>query len=267
MSEPKPAPSTPAATVVEALAAIMGELGGIEKLTSAERQRRGLGGGEGGISYAYRGVDQIAAAVQPLLAKHGVVVVPFVTASEVKEIQVNNRPWSDTFVTVKWAVYGPNGSMVEACTEGWGRDNSDKGYNKAMTGAFKNLLLRLLCIGDPDDDTDGTTWERDSASDRPRAATSIQDNGPRTAASDRERTRADIEGPREITPAQEVAALFSTLDADTKKIVSTHAKDNLGVGNVMRSGDKAADLLVFIQLTAGTTPEPTADELGLEALQ
>jgi len=255
MSEPKPAPSTPAATVVEALAAIMGELGGIEKLTSAERQRRGLGGGDGGISYAYRGVDQIAAAVQPLLAKHGVVVVPFVTASEVKEIQVNNRPWSDTFVTVKWAVYGPNGSMVEACTEGWGRDNSDKGYNKAMTGAFKNLLLRLLCIGDPDDDTDGITHERDAAGDRPRAA------------SDRDRARADIEGPRELSPAQEVAALFSTLDADTKKIVSTHAKDNLGVGNVMRSGDKADDLLAFIQLTAGSTPEPTADELGLEALQ
>ncbi len=28
-----------------------------------------------------------------------------------------------------------------------------------MTGAYKNLLLRLLCIGDPADDTDGHTAE------------------------------------------------------------------------------------------------------------
>jgi hypothetical protein len=97
-----------------------------------------------------------------LLAKHGVVLAPFVTDSETREITINNKPWSDTTVRVKWAVCGPNGSRIEACTEGWGRDNSDKGVNKAMTGAFKNLLLRLLCIGDPADDTDGTTHERDA---------------------------------------------------------------------------------------------------------
>jgi hypothetical protein len=41
-----------------------------------------------------------------------------------------------------------------ARTEGLGEDNADKGINKAMTGAYKNLLLRILCIGDPQDDTD-----------------------------------------------------------------------------------------------------------------
>ena len=49
-----------------------------------------------------------------------------------------------------------------ATTEGLGRDNSDKGYNKASTAAFKNLLLRLLCIGDPRDDTDGHVVELDT---------------------------------------------------------------------------------------------------------
>lgn len=242
MPEAKPVEVKPANSVVEALAAIIGEVGGIEKLTPAERQRRGMGGGETGISYAYRGIDQITAAVQPLLSKHGVVMVPFVTASEVKEIQVNNRPWSDTFVTVKWSIYGPNGSMIEACTEGWGRDNSDKGYNKAMTGAFKNLLLRLLCIGDPDDDTDGTTHERDAGSTQPRAA-----------------VRPADDGPREVTPAQELAALFSTLDPDTKKTVNAHAKE-LGVTNVMRAGDKAGDLLAYIKLLGDSTTEAEPEQ-------
>lgn len=153
--------------VTAALAAVMAELGGIEKLTAAERARRGMGGGDQGVAYAYRGIDQIAAQVQPLLAKHGVVIVPTSTTSTVKEIIVNNRPWTDTFIRIEWLVAGPNGTSLQACSEGQGRDNSDKGINKATTSAFKNLLLRLLCIGDPTDDTDGHTHEADMARPAP----------------------------------------------------------------------------------------------------
>ena len=35
-----------------------------------------------------------------------------------------------------------------------GRDNSDKGVNKAMTQAYKYMLLQVLCIGDRKDDAD-----------------------------------------------------------------------------------------------------------------
>jgi hypothetical protein len=149
-------------TVAAALAAVMGELGGIEKLTPEERRRRGLSSGEKGVTYAYRGIDQIAAAAQPLLAKHGVILVPEVVDIQVEKITVNNNPWTDTMLTVRWTIAGP-GEALHACTAGLGRDNSDKGVNKAMTGAFKNLLLRLLCIGDPDDDTDGHTHIADAA--------------------------------------------------------------------------------------------------------
>lgn len=151
-----------ATDVTAALAAVMSELGGIEKLTAAERARRGMGGGDQGVNYAYRGIDQIAAQVQPLLAKHGVVIVPMSTSSTVKEITVNSRPWTDTFIRIEWLIAGPNGTALNACSEGQGRDNSDKGINKATTSAFKNLLLRLLCIGDPADDTDGHTAEADA---------------------------------------------------------------------------------------------------------
>jgi hypothetical protein len=139
----------------------MGELGGIGKLTSEERRRRGLGGGDGGagVSYAYRGIDQIAAAVQPLLAKHEVVIVPTSTESKVVDITVNQKPWTDTSIRIEWTIAGPNDTYLKACSEGQGRDNSDKGINKAFTSAYKNLLLRLLAIGDPDEDADNQRHE------------------------------------------------------------------------------------------------------------
>lgn len=161
-------------SVSAALAAVMGEIGGIAKMTPEQRRKAGLGGGdERGISYAYRGIDQIAAAVQPLLAKHGVVIVPQVTSYDVREIIVNQKPWTDTTVTVQWQIFGPAGDPIHAATIGLGRDNSDKGANKAITQAFKNLLLRLLCIGDPEDDVDGHTHERDAAPNPDEVARSL----------------------------------------------------------------------------------------------
>jgi len=143
--------------VITALHAVMAEVGGIEK-------KKGNNEEGGGINYKFRGIDAISQAAQPLLGKHGVVIVPKVVEQTIVDITVNRNPWTDTFVTVEWTLYGPGGvdDRIVAETTGIGRDNSDKGVNKAMTGAFKNLLLRILCIGDPQDDTDGHTHETDA---------------------------------------------------------------------------------------------------------
>lgn len=159
--------------VVAAIARVMTELGGIDKLSPADRQARGMGGGDTGIKYAYRGIDQIAGAAQPLLGKYGVVIVPSVIESKVEQIVVNDRPWTDTWVRVHWIIYGPGGinDHIGGVTEGLGRDNADKGANKAMTSAAKNLLLRLLMIGDSNDDSDGHTYERDQVDTGPQPLT------------------------------------------------------------------------------------------------
>jgi hypothetical protein len=140
--------------VIAALARVEAEVGGIEKKR----------GGEGGVKYPFRGIDAISQSAQPLLGKYGVVMVPTVENHVVDDITVGGKPWTDTTVTVLWRIYGPGGvdDMIECRTVGYGRDNADKGMNKAMTGAFKNVLLRVLCIGDPQDDTDGHTHERDN---------------------------------------------------------------------------------------------------------
>lgn len=170
-------PSTPAPTVepqarptnvVAALAAITAELGPIEKLTPAQRRQRGMmtgGDDERGIKYAYRGVDQIAAELQPLLGEYGVAIVPRVASHDVTDIEVGGKPWTSHTVLVHWSIYGPGGigDMIEATTIGEGRDNSDKGVNKATTAAYKNLLLRMFSIGDPSEDPDVERHETSAA--------------------------------------------------------------------------------------------------------
>lgn len=161
----------PPTNVIAAIARVEAEIGGIEKLTRQERQRRGMHAdtGDKGVSWAYRGIDQIAQAAQPLLGRYGVVIVPTVTRHVVDEITINNNPWTDTTVFVKWKIYGPGGvtDKITSRTIGLGRDNSDKGFNKAMTNAYKNLLLRLLSIGDPKDDQDHTAYDQPDRNSAP----------------------------------------------------------------------------------------------------
>jgi len=143
--------------VVAALARVQAEIGGI-----AKKRKTPEPGESGGLKYPFRGIDAVTSAAQPLFGKYGIVIVPNVDSHVVDDIMVNSKPWTDTTVTVTWLIAGPNGTTLTARTVGLGRDNSDKGYAKAMTQAYKNLVLRMLTIGDPDDDTDGITHERDN---------------------------------------------------------------------------------------------------------
>lgn len=135
--------------VGQALAAVIAELPGIGK---GDRSPEG---------YQYRGIEAITKHVQPLLAKHGVVFIPKATVNEVRPSPAMKEGWQDVYMTVEWTIVGPDGSTLLAQTQGIGRDRADKGANKAMTQAFKYLLLDVLCIADAKDDADGQTYEHD----------------------------------------------------------------------------------------------------------
>lgn len=136
-------------SVVQALASVMAELPNIGK---GDRSPEG---------YQYRGIEAVTKHVQPLLAKHGVVISPKATITDVRPSPAMKDGWQDVFMSVEWTITGPDGSTIEAQTTGIGRDRSDKGANKAQTQAFKYLLLHLLCIADGKDDSDGVTYEHD----------------------------------------------------------------------------------------------------------
>lgn len=145
--------------VHQALAAVMAELPAIGKTDKQSHE-----------GYMFRGIEAVTRHVQPLLAKHGVVIVPDARITEVKPAPAMKDGWQDVIMHVDWTIYGPDGSCVKAATTGIGRDKSDKGANKAQTQAFKYLLLHLLCIADSKDDADAHTYEHDRADGATEAA-------------------------------------------------------------------------------------------------
>jgi hypothetical protein len=141
-----PQQATEAVPVQVALARIMGELPAIGKDDKAPAN---MGG------YAYRGIELITRHLQPLLAKHGVVIIPEVIERHTEHAPDARPAWQDTYLVVRWHIVGPDGSTLVACTHGVGRDHTDKGTNKAQTQAYKYLLMHLFCIADAKDDVDG----------------------------------------------------------------------------------------------------------------
>lgn len=138
-------PFDPAPNVIQALARVMDELPGIGK---TEQSPQG---------YAYRGIEQITQHAQPLFAKHGVVLAPHaVEWRETVNLTINGRPWTEEKMIIHYRCYGPGGALdyIDIEVPSAGRDNADKGPQKAMTAAYKYALLQTLCISDAKDDVD-----------------------------------------------------------------------------------------------------------------
>lgn len=140
-------------TVQAAVSAVMAEMPNIGKNDKSAE------------GYSYRGIEAVTKHVQPLLAKHGLVIVPEATITNVVPSPAMKDGWTDVFMDVAWTITGPDGSTLRARTQGIGRDRADKGANKAQTQAFKYLLLHLLCIADGKDDADAHTYENDRQDD------------------------------------------------------------------------------------------------------
>lgn len=169
----------PARNVIEALARVAAELPGIGKDSHAAPDQGG---------YAYRGIEAITQAAQPLLAKHGVVFVPAVQLWTRDEVRVgkDQKLWHDELMQIIYTVYGPGGvddKIEVGPIPAIGRDGADKGANKCMTQAFKYALLQLLCVSDSKDDSDGHTHEADSA----EASRSVSARSAGRLASDKQR--------------------------------------------------------------------------------
>jgi hypothetical protein len=149
--------------VITALSKVMGELPAIGKDAKSPE------------GYSYRGIEAITKHLQPLLAKHGVIIVPNASITSVVASPEMKPGWQDVYATVEWTIYGPDGSSITARTNGVGRDKADKGANKAQTQAFKYLLLHLLSIADKADDSDGLTYEHERRTGPTEAARTLYD--------------------------------------------------------------------------------------------
>ncbi len=100
-----------------------------------------------GHQYKFRGIDDVYAALQAIMAKHCVFTVPKVLDDRVEERQTKK---GDTVIyrvlRIRYRFYADDGSFVDATVIGEGMDQGDKGANKAMSVAHKYCLLQAYCI-------------------------------------------------------------------------------------------------------------------------
>lgn len=139
--------------VYQAIASVQGELA---KVGIAKANRNSQQG------YNFRGIDDVYAALSPLLAKHGLVVIPRCLDRTIAE-RVNSKGNPLFYVTVKAEfdfVSAEDGSVHTACTFGEAMDSGDKATNKAMSAAYKYAAFMTFAIPtEGDNDADATTHE------------------------------------------------------------------------------------------------------------
>lgn len=99
--------------------------------------------------YAFRGIEDVLAALKPAMAKHGVFCVPHIAQRIPSERHLSGGKIMfvvDLFIV--WTFYGPAGDTIQADAWGQGTDMGDKATQKAMTSAFKSMLMQTFVIGD-----------------------------------------------------------------------------------------------------------------------
>lgn len=115
-----------------------------------------------GAGYKFRGIDDVYNAIAPLLAEHGLVIIPRMLARGCEERQSKNGG-ALFYVTVEAEfdfVAAADGSKHTARTFGEAMDSGDKATNKAMSAAYKYAAFQTFAIPtEGDNDPDAHTHE------------------------------------------------------------------------------------------------------------
>lgn len=141
-------------SVYKAINAVQAELSKIG-ITKDGRNNQGQG-------YNFRGIDQVYNTLSPLLAKHGLCILPRVVKSEQAErTSAKGGVLIYSYVTMEFdLVCAEDGSKHTVCTVGEAFDSGDKSMNKAMSAAYKYAAFQAFAIPtEGDNDADAHTHE------------------------------------------------------------------------------------------------------------
>lgn len=118
-------------------------------------------------NYAFRGIDDVYNALAPLLAKHGLCVLPRMISRQreerttIKEYNGQRKESVLFYVTVEAEfdfIAAADGSCHTVRTFGEAMDSADKATNKAMSAAYKYAAFMAFAIPtEGDNDADSTT--------------------------------------------------------------------------------------------------------------
>jgi hypothetical protein len=127
---------TKSGEIYGALAAVMAEVGSVGK--SRQNPQQG---------YKFRGIDDVMAHVQGVLAKFKVICIPFVVSVDREMVATKS---GGTMASVRAIIdhtfFAADGSSVVARTIGEAMDSGDKASNKSMSAALKYALVEALMI-------------------------------------------------------------------------------------------------------------------------
>jgi len=115
---------------------------------------------KGSYSFNYRGIDKVLNAVGPALRRHGVTIVP----TAIETTYGNAGRMRECLVRVTYRVIGPDGNHFEMMGVGEGLDSGERATPKALTTAYRNMLITALTIPteDPKMDPDVVDIQREA---------------------------------------------------------------------------------------------------------
>jgi hypothetical protein len=122
--------------IYPAIIKAMSEIGPISKDKKNEQQ-----------GFKYRGIDDVMNALQPIMSKNGIFIVPEVlehTREDRTSTKGNALIYS--VCKMKYTFFADDGSYVSAVVVGEGMDSGDKSMNKAMAIAMKYACFQVFCI-------------------------------------------------------------------------------------------------------------------------
>ena len=115
-----------------------------------------------GAGYKFRGIDDVYNALSPLLAEHGLCILPRMLSRDCAERQ-SKSGGQLFYVTVEAEfdfVSAEDGSKHTVKTFGEAMDSGDKATNKAMSAAYKYAAFQAFAIPtEGDNDADAHTHE------------------------------------------------------------------------------------------------------------
>ncbi len=127
---------TVAPLIIKQLSAVMADVDPIAKDKRNTQQ-----------NYSFRGIDDVYVAIQAILAKHQVVVIPTVLSERSEE---RTTKAGSTLIyrvlMIQYRFYAVDMSYIDAVVVGEGMDSGDKASNKAMSVAQKYAILQVFCI-------------------------------------------------------------------------------------------------------------------------
>jgi hypothetical protein len=125
-------------TIFKALSAVQSDLSRIGIAKNQENSHQG---------YKFRGIDDVLNTLAPIIAEHGVLIIPNVLNKDIKTIKTSRGGIaSHVILEVGFVLYDQEGDSICHTAYGEAIDTSDKAVNKAMTAAYKYFLFQAFCI-------------------------------------------------------------------------------------------------------------------------